>query len=261
MTTSATTAGPHGDDADPVGVAATAAPVARLKHPRAIRWLHWINFPLLLVMIWSGLRIYWAEDVYALGIGRWQWFAFFPDAVYETLDLERRLARGMAFHFAFGWLFVINGALYTAYLLATREWRHLLPDRRSAREAGQVVLHDLHLRREAPPQGKYNAAQRWSYTLVLATAAIVVISGFAIYKPTQLHPLPVVFGGYQGARLVHFTGTMILLIFFGVHVLQVVRAGWNNFRGMVTGYEIEHLGTDQSTASTSTAPPSERTPS
>ena len=29
---------------------------------------------------------------------------------------------------------------------------------------------------------------------MLATAAIVVISGFAIYKPTQLHPLPLLFG-------------------------------------------------------------------
>ena len=86
-------------------------------------------------MIWSGLRIYWAEDVYALGIGSWQWFAFFPDAVYETFGLERRLARGMAFHFAFGWLFVINGAIYGIYLLATREWRHILPDRHAAKEA------------------------------------------------------------------------------------------------------------------------------
>jgi hypothetical protein len=24
------------------------------KHPRAIRWMHWINFPVLVVMIWSG---------------------------------------------------------------------------------------------------------------------------------------------------------------------------------------------------------------
>ena len=28
-------------------------------HPRAIRWMHWINFPVLSVMIWSGLLIYW----------------------------------------------------------------------------------------------------------------------------------------------------------------------------------------------------------
>ena len=40
-------------------------PVARLVHPRAIRWFHWINVPLLTIMVWSGLRIYWAEDVYA----------------------------------------------------------------------------------------------------------------------------------------------------------------------------------------------------
>jgi len=217
----------------------SSAPVARLRHPRAIRWLHWVNFPLLFVMIWSGLRIYWAEDVYALGIGSWQWFAFFPDAVYETFGLERRLASGMAFHFSFGWLFVFNGIAYATYLVSSGQWRHILPDRRSLKEAGQVVLHDLHLREQAPPQGKYNAAQRWSYTVVLAMTLVIVVSGFAIYKPTQLHPLPLLFGGYQGARLVHFTMTIGLVLFFLIHVLQVARAGWNNFRGMVTGYEIE----------------------
>jgi thiosulfate reductase cytochrome b subunit len=215
-------------------------PVARLKHPRAIRWLHWINFPLLAVMIWSGLRIYWAEDVYAFGVGSWQWFAFFPDVVYEKLDLNRHLARGMAFHFSFGWLFVINGVLYTAYLLYSGEWRHVLPDRRSIPEARDVVLHDLHLKSEAPTQGRYNAAQRISYTIVLGMAAIVVVSGFAIYKPTQLYPLPLLFGGYQGARLIHFSMTIGILVFFVVHLLQVARAGWGNFRGMVTGYEIEY---------------------
>ena len=214
-------------------------PVARLKHPRAIRWLHWINFPLLGIMIWSGLRIYWAEDVYAFGIGSWEWFAFFPEVVYEKLDLDRHLARGMAFHFAFGWLFVINGAAYVIYLLATREWRHILPDRKTPRESVDVVLHDLHIKADAPPQGRYNAAQRMSYTAVLVMAALVVISGFAIYKPTQLHPLPWLFFGYQGARLVHFTMTIGIMLFFLVHVIQVARAGWGNFRAMVTGYEIE----------------------
>ena len=216
-----------------------AEPVARLVHPRAIRWMHWVNFPLLAVMIWSGLRIYWAEDVYAIGIGGWEWFAFFPDPVYEALGLERRLARGMAFHFSFGWLFVLNGAAYVVYLALSREWRHVLPDRRTLPEAGRVVLHDLHVRDDAPAQGRYNAAQRLAYTAVLAMAVLVVISGFAIYKPTQLHPLPLLFGGYQGARLTHFAMTIGILLFFVVHLLQVARAGWGNFRGMVTGYVIE----------------------
>jgi len=145
----------------------------------------------------------------------------------------------MAFHFTFGWLFVINGLIYAVYLAVTREWRHIWPDRKSFGEAKQVVMHDVHLTKEAPPQGRYNAAQRISYTVVLAMAIIIVVSGFAIYKPTQLYPLPLLFGGYQGARFVHFWMTIGLSLFFVVHLLQVVRAGWGNFRAMVTGYQIE----------------------
>jgi thiosulfate reductase cytochrome b subunit len=235
----------HTSDADGRVDGGSAEPphsVARLHHPRAIRWFHWINVPLLAVMVWSGLRIYWAEDVYALGVGSWQWFAFFPDAIYETLGLERRLARGMAFHFSFAWLFVLNGIAYVTFLAASGEWRHILPDRRTPGEALDVVAHDLRLRAEAPPQGRYNAAQRMAYTAVLVMAAVLVVSGFAIYKPTQLYPLPLLFGGYQGARLVHFTMTICILLFVAVHLLQVARAGWGNLRSMITGYQIEPAG-------------------
>ena len=68
---------------------------------------------------------------------------------------------------------------------------------------------------------------------------VIIVSGFAILKPSQLHPLPLLFGGYQGARLVHFSMTIGLFLFFLVHVLQVIRSGWGNFRSMVTGYQIE----------------------
>ena len=36
------------------------------KHPLAVRWLHWVNFPLLTMMIWSGILIYWANPVYGI---------------------------------------------------------------------------------------------------------------------------------------------------------------------------------------------------
>ena len=91
-----------------------AAPerVAVRTHRRGSRWMHWINFPLITIMIYSGLRIYKAEDVYAFGIFGWEWFKFFPDSFYDTLDLDRRLARGLAFHFNFTWLFTLNGLAY-----------------------------------------------------------------------------------------------------------------------------------------------------
>ncbi len=205
--------------------------------------MHWINFPLLAVMIWSGLRIYWANDVYRIGIGDWTLFAFFPDGFNERLDLDRHLARGMAFHFAFAWLFTINGILYALYTWRTGEWRFLAPDRRSLKESGQVLLHDLHLRKEAPPtNGRYNAAQRLSYSIIILLGGVAVLSGFAIYKPAQLSFLTTILGGYETARAIHFSVTIAFLVFFFVHVLQVARAGWRNFWSMIVGYELEPKG-------------------
>ncbi len=75
------------------------------KHPLAIRWFHWVNFPVLLVMIWSGLLIYWSNSVYDIRIGSWTLFHFFPAWFYDKLGIPFRLAEGMALHFFFMWFF------------------------------------------------------------------------------------------------------------------------------------------------------------
>ena len=45
-------------------------------------------------------------------------------------------------------------------------------------------------------------------------------------------------GGYEWARWEHFWLTMGYVGFFVIHITQVVRAGWNNFRAMVIGAEV-----------------------
>jgi thiosulfate reductase cytochrome b subunit len=65
-----------------------------------------------------------------------------------------------------------------------------------------------------------------------------LLTGLAIYKPTQLHLLTTLFGGYESARFFHFWLTMGFVLFFVVHVVQVALAGWNNFRSMIAGYEV-----------------------
>ncbi|MEJ7709976.1 MAG: hypothetical protein WKF84_08970 [Pyrinomonadaceae bacterium] len=57
------------------------------KHPLAIRWLHWINFPLLTLMIWSGLLIYWSNAVYGIRIFGYELFRFFPAWFFEGLGI------------------------------------------------------------------------------------------------------------------------------------------------------------------------------
>ena len=208
-------------------------PKLKYKHLAAIRWFHWINFPLLGIMIWSGLLIYWAYPTYSIGP------VHFPQSVFQALDMTHRLADGMALHFFFMWLFVVNGLLYVAYTIVSGEWKLLVP--RSAaifRNAWYVLLCDLHLRKERPAQEKYNAAQQLSYTAIIVMGILSVLSGLAIYKPAQLSWLAALFGGYPGARCVHFVLTIAYCVFFTVHVVQVVLAGWNNFRSMVIGYEV-----------------------
>jgi thiosulfate reductase cytochrome b subunit len=205
----------------------------KLKHLTAIRWFHWVNFPLLALMIWSGLRIYWAYDVYHLGPVH-----FFPDWIYTTLHLDGRLADGMALHFVLMWLFAANGIAYVGYTIFSGEWKFLVPRSKSVfRDALQVARYDLGLTRNLPAQEKYNAAQQLTYTLIVVMGAGSLLTGLAIYKPVQLHWLTMLCGGYTFARLIHFALTIGYVLFFVVHVVQVIRAGWNNFRGMVTGYE------------------------
>jgi thiosulfate reductase cytochrome b subunit len=208
------------------------------KHPRAIRWFHWINVPLLVLMIWSGLLIYWANDVYRLGWGDATLLHFFPDWFYDALHLDHRLAEGMAWHFFCMWFFACNGLLYVLYTLLSGEWRYLLPNWRSFQEAWQVLLHDLHLSKVEPPRRKFNGAQQIAYTTVIAMGAGSLLTGLAIYKPVQFAWLTTLLGGYEMARWEHFWLTVGYVLFFLIHLAQVIRAGWNNFRAMVTGYEI-----------------------
>jgi len=198
------------------------------KHPLAIRWFHWINFPLLAMMIWSGILIYWAYPAY-LKLDQTTW---------RALKINNRLAEGMALHFFFMWLFAGNGVLYVLYTLLSGEWRELVPRRGTLREAWQVLLHDLRIRKEPLPRVKFNGAQRIAYTSVIVMGLGSLVSGLAIYKPVQFAWLAWLFGGYQGARFVHFALTVGYVLFFLVHIAQVIRAGWNNFRAMVIGVEV-----------------------
>ncbi len=65
-----------------------------------------------------------------------------------------------------------------------------------------------------------------------------LLTGLAIYKPIQFSWLAWLFGGYEWSRWVHFWLTMGYLIFFVVHVAQVIRTGWGNFQAMITGRTI-----------------------
>jgi thiosulfate reductase cytochrome b subunit len=208
------------------------------KHPLAIRWLHWINFPLLTMMIWSGMLIYWANPVYSVKIAGYDLFHFFPQWFYDILGIPFRLAEGLQMHHFWMWLFGLNGLIYLLYLVFSGEWRALLPLPGSFKRAVLVTLHDAHIVKSLPPQGKYNDAQRIAYTGVILMGAGSILTGLSIYKPLQVAWLTNLFGGYEWARWIHFWLTIAFVLFFVVHVVQVALAGWANFRSMISGYDL-----------------------
>jgi thiosulfate reductase cytochrome b subunit len=213
------------------------------KHRLATRWFHWLNFPLLTAMIFSGLLIYWAYDPYRIGFGSVTLFHFFPDWFYNFTGIGQQLALGMALHFVLAWLFAINGIAYVLYTAFSGEWRELLPDRKSPAQALQVALHDAGFKVPLPPQGRYNAAQRMTYSAIVVMGALSLVTGLAIYKPAQLSWLTALLGGYEWARWEHFWLMIAYVAFFAIHIAQVVRAGWANFRAMVSGYDLVDLPT------------------
>ncbi|MGC2399576.1 MAG: cytochrome b/b6 domain-containing protein [Acidobacteriaceae bacterium] len=244
------------EEEKPVGADAAArvpvSPTIHLekKHPLAIRWMHWVNFPVLFTMIWSGLLIYWNDSdnayhhphaVYRVGLGPITLFRFFPHWFWQAMDAPYHVTQGLGYHFFFMWIFAINGFLYVLYTVFSGEWRFVIPDRESLKQAILVTLKDLHLSKYLPPQTKYNGGQKIAYTSVIFMGAGSLITGLSIYKPTQAHWLTTLLGGYEMARWEHFLLTIGFCGFFAIHVTQVVLAGWNNFRSMVSGLEVKSI--------------------
>ena len=85
-------------------------------------------------------------------------------------------------------------------------------------------------------------AQQFAYSGIILMGLGSLLTGLAIWKSVQFGWLTQLLGGYPAARWEHFLLTAGYVLFFLVHIAQVVRAGWNNFRAMVTGFEVVEEG-------------------
>ena len=189
-------------------------------HPLYVRITHWINAVAVFVMLTSGWQIYNASPLFA--------FSFPP-----SLTLGGWLAGGLLWHFAGMWLLVANGLVYLVLGTSKAHFRRkFLPLRPTD------VAHDL----KAALTGQlshanlavYNAVQKLCYVGVLLAGFIIVASGLALWKPVQLKELAALFGGYEGARLVHFFAMASIVLFLLVHLLMALIVP-RSLRAMILG--------------------------
>jgi thiosulfate reductase cytochrome b subunit len=256
------------------------------RHTAVVRISHWINAGCLLVLLMSGLQIFNAHPALYWGIssdfdhpvlsltardtgnglkgvtqiGPWHFDTTgvlgasdvdgepmargFPS--WATLPGPQWLAMGRLWHFAFAWIFVINGLLFWLYAIARgHAGRDLLPTRKDLKHLPREIIDHLKLdfpRGEAAK--RYNALQKLAYfSVIFVLGPLVVLTGLTM-SPMMDSAAPWllwVFGGRQTARTIHFICAFSFLGFFVVHIVMVILSGtWNNLRSMITGrYAIE----------------------
>ena len=249
-----------------------------LRHRWPLRTMHWINLVCMLALVGSGLQIfnahpalYWGETstfnnpAIAMQARDGRGMTRVGDTQFDTtgvLGLSKRsngqvvqrgfpewatipgpqsLAMGRRWHFFFAWLWVINGACFLLWSLASRHLTRVLAMQgRDWRGIGKSILDHLRFRH---PRGeaaiRYNPLQKLSYLFVLfVLAPLAVLTGLAMspQMDTVLGWWLDLVGGRQSARTIHFIVMSLFVLFTAVHVLMVVYAGpINEMRSMITG--------------------------
>lgn len=190
-----------------------------LIHPLTVRITHWINVIAMLIMIFSGWRIYNASPIFA--------FKFPAD-----LTLGGWLGGALQWHFAAMWVIAFNGLVYLLYGLFAGHFKtHFLPlTPRSVLTEFKKALRG----KISHEVGVYNAVQRAAYIGVVTVIIVLVLSGIVIWKPVQFQTLGALMGDFEGARIVHFFAMALVVLFIFVHVMMVALVP-RTFLPMLTG--------------------------
>lgn len=211
----------------------TGEPVKR--HHWIVRLAHWLSAVLIFGMIGSGLQIYRAYPRFGERGGPYLPQPFHDVAFPQWARLGGWLAGGLNWHFFLMWPLMLVGAVYVFFLVGSGEWKKLLFRPRDVRAAIQMQKFYLRLIREHPPQGKHNALQKLAYTFIVLLGMLSVVTGWAVFKPVQLHWLTALLGGFQAARYWHFWAVWFFVAFTVVHVIMVLAADPASLRAMITG--------------------------
>lgn len=153
----------------------------------------------------------------------------------------RSLALGRRWHFFFGWLWVINGACYLAWSLASRHLqRDLAMQRRDWRDVPKSIVDHLRFRHPSGDEAlRYNPLQKLAYLgVIFVLTPLVILTGLSMSPQMDgvMGGFIAFVGGRQSARTLHFTAMSLFVLFAIVHVLMVVYAGpINEMRSMITG--------------------------
>ena len=240
-----------------------SAPVAErvYRHRLPVRISHWLNVPILIILIMSGLQIfnahpalYWgdrsdrdqsllsirpvkAENGEIRGITTILGYQFDTTGVlgysngsrrafpaWATVPSAKFLAMGRQWHLFFAWLLVINGLFFTAYALISRHvTRDLAPTGKDLRGIGKAVEDHIVLRYPKGEEAKrYNVLQKLAYVVILfVVAPLIVLTGLTM-SPTLDTAFPWLLTTFGGRQAARTIHFIACFTFVGFIVIHVV---------------------------------------
>ncbi len=241
---------------------ASAPMVERIyRHRLPVRISHWLNVPILIILIMSGLQIfnahpalYWddrsdrehpflsirpmkTESGEVRGITTILGYKFDTTGVlgysdgssrafpaWATVPSAKFLAMGRQWHLFFAWLLVINGLLFTAYALISRHaTRDLAPTGKDLRGIGKAVKDHLVLRHPKGEEAKrYNVLQKLAYIVILGVVGpLIVLTGLTM-SPTIDTAFPWLLTLFGGRQAARTIHFIACFTFVGFIVVHVL---------------------------------------
>ena len=240
-----------------------SAPVTErvYRHRLPIRISHWLNVPILIILIMSGLQIfnahpalYWGdrsdrdqpllsirpvktESGEIRGITTILGYKFDTTGVLGYSDGSRRafpawatvpsakfLAMGRQWHLFFAWLLVLNGLFFTTYALISRHaTRDLAPTGKDLRGIGKEVKDHMVLRHPNGEEAKrYNVLQKLAYVVILfVVAPLIVLTGLTM-SPTIDTAFPWLLTIFGGRQAARTIHFIACFTFVGFIVIHVL---------------------------------------
>ncbi len=185
-----------------------------------LRLMHWIAAFSIVLLVVTG---WW--------IGR----PFFMGSAQSTSAFGTQWAR--LIHFVAAMVLGVTAIVRIYWLLAgnrferfkalfpvrARDWRNLMK---------QIRFYLFMPPKKMPLYIGHNPMAQFSYTFLYLAAALMVITGFALYTTTHpngwmygvFYPFTVALGGLQNVRLLHHIVTWAFVIFVPAHVYLAMRS-------------------------------------
>ena len=210
---------------------------------------HWITAISFLALLVTGIeilishpRFYWGEvgnvltpPLFKIPIPSSR--ATVPTGYGFVLPDQNGWSRYL--HFEAAWAVVLTGLVYAIYGLSTGHFRkNLFPDPAQRTWPAVRIVLAGHLRLAPPDPAlshndalSYNVLQRAAYlTVIFVLFPLVIWTGLALSPAfnAAFHAPVNILGGRQSARTLHFFVTVLLLLFFLVHLALVILSGFKS---------------------------------